>query len=186
MLDIVFFGKPGSGKWTQAELLNLALSDQLSPLSTGDVFRTLTSQSNAIGNYVTDRMNAWFLIDDQVTISIFNAYFYTVLDMGKAMLLDGYPRTIVQMESFLQLCEDKKRMVIWLNFELDDEITVQRMMNRAREGEDEAVMKNRLKQYYIHTSPLIDRFAQSFPLATIDASGIIEDVHKEVMKIIES
>gem|GEM_PF-3085568 len=44
------------------------LGDALSHLSTGDVFRALTSQPNAIGKYVKNRMESGMLIDDQVTI----------------------------------------------------------------------------------------------------------------------
>lgn len=184
MFDIVFFGKPGSGKWTQAELLRDALKGQISHLSTGDIFRSLTSRPNAIGDYVTDRMNAGFLIDDAVTISLFNAYFYTVIDSDKAMLLDGYPRTMQQMEAFLNLCTEKGRTVIWLNFELDDETTIERMMSRARDGEDAEVMKTRLEQYYHHTHPLVERFAQAFPLYNIDASLSIESIHEEVKRLV--
>ena len=130
-------------------------------------------------------MNAGFLIDDSVTISLFNAYFYTVIDSEKAMLLDGYPRTMQQMESFLALCADKGRKVIGINFELDDETTIQRMMSRAREGEDETVMKTRIEQYYHHTHPLVERFAQVFELITIDAAPSIENIHQQVMKLIQ-
>lgn len=184
MFDIVFFGKPGSGKWTQAELLRDVFWSQISHLSTGDIFRAIVSKPNAIGDYVTDRMNAGFLIDDAVTISLFNAYFYTVLDSEKAMLLDGYPRTMQQMESFLALCADKWRKVIGINFELDDETAIQRMMTRAREWEDETVMKTRLEQYYHHTHPLVERFAQVFELITVDATPSIEKIHEEVKKLV--
>jgi adenylate kinase family enzyme len=57
-------------------------------------------------------MDAGLLIDDAVTISLFKAYFYTVIDSEKAMLLDGYPRTMPQMEAFLDLCAEKGRQVI--------------------------------------------------------------------------
>ena len=184
MFDIVFFGKPGSWKWTQAELLRDALGSQISHLSTGDIFRALTAKPNPIGDYVTDRMNAGFLIDDSVTISLFNAYFYTVVDSNKAMLLDGYPRTMQQMDAFLNLCTEQGRKVIGINFELDDETTVERMMARAREWEDETVMKVRLEQYYHHTHPLVERFAQAFPLYNIDASPSIEEIHAEVRKLV--
>lgn len=118
-----------------------------------------------------------------MTISLFNAYFYTVLDSKKAMLLDGYPRTMQQMEAFLTLCEEKGRTVIGINFDLDDETTVQRMLSRAREGEDESMMRVRLDQYYQYTHPLVERFQQSFPLYTIDASASIADIYQEVKRI---
>jgi adenylate kinase len=98
MKDIILFGAPGCGKGTQAELLIEKLAGIVSHISTGDVFRALVSQPNAIGKYVKDRMESGKLIDDQVTMSLFNAYFFTVLDEQKYMLLDGYPRSIPQMQ----------------------------------------------------------------------------------------
>lgn len=58
------------------------------------------------------------------------------------------------------------------------------MLGRARDGEDQAVMKIRLEEYYKHTHPLVERFAQAFPLYTIDASPSIESIHEEVKKLV--
>jgi adenylate kinase family enzyme len=68
-----------------------------------------------------------------VTISIFNAYFFTVLDEKRAMLLDGYPRSIPQLESFLTLCEKHDRDIVGIYFALSDEEAIARMVNRGRE-----------------------------------------------------
>ena len=112
MKDIVLFGMPGAGKGTQAELLLEKMDGKYVHLSTGDIFRALLSKPNAIGNYVDSRLNAGMLIDDQVTISLFNAYFFGVMDEGKAMLLDGYPRTNVQLEALIQLSKDHDRELL--------------------------------------------------------------------------
>ena len=59
------------------------------------------------------------------------------------------------------------------------------MMSRAREDENEEVMKIRIEQYYTHTHPLVERFAQVFPLYTIDAGLGIEQIHQQVMKLVK-
>lgn len=58
MKDIILFGVPGCGKGTQAELLLEKLGGSISHLSTGDVFRAIVSQPNAIGKYVKNRMES--------------------------------------------------------------------------------------------------------------------------------
>ncbi len=88
MKDIVLFGMPGAGKGTQAELLMEKINDAYIHLSTGDVFRALMSTPNAIGDHVKDKMKNGLLIDDKVTMSLFDVYFYSVISDEKAMLLD--------------------------------------------------------------------------------------------------
>ena len=183
MFDLVFFWKPWSWKWTQAELLQRTHSDKLTHLSTGDVFRSITSKKNAIGDYVIDRMNSWFLIEDNITISLFNAYFYTLLSSNKKMLLDGYPRTIFQMHEFVSFSQKHKRKVIGLNFEITDDICMERMHSRSRQWEDNEVIKTRLQEYYSYTYPLTEIFAKHFLIYTIDATLNIEEVHNQVVKI---
>jgi len=182
MKDIILFGAPGCGKGTQAELLLEKLEDQLSHISTGDVFRALVSQPNPIGRYVKDRMESGKLIDDQVTMSLFNAYFFTVLDESKYMLLDGYPRSVVQMEGLEKLAKEYDRSVIGIYFEVNEEETIKRISSRGRTGETEEVIRTRMEEYYTHTHPIVDAFAQRWELIKIDANRSIEAIHTDVMK----
>jgi adenylate kinase family enzyme len=57
-------------------------------------------------------MESGKLINDQVTMSLFNAYFFTVLDENKYMLLDGYPRSIVQMQGLEKIAKEYNRSVL--------------------------------------------------------------------------
>jgi len=47
-----------------------------------------------------------------VTISIFDAYFFSVLDEGKGMLLDGYPRSMKQFEGIWDIAQKHKRNIV--------------------------------------------------------------------------
>ncbi|MBP7061523.1 nucleoside monophosphate kinase [Patescibacteria group bacterium] len=132
MKDIVLFGMPGSGKGTQAELLLEKFKGQLGYLSTGEVFRALTSQKNGIGDYVKDRMESGLLINDDITVHLFEAFLCAVNDEKKHMLLDGYPRTIYQLERFLETEKNNNREVIGIFFKLDNEEAIQRMLLRGR------------------------------------------------------
>jgi len=180
MHDIILFGAPWAGKWTQAELIVQNNPDIFSWLSTGDVFRSLTSKPNAIGNYISDQLHSGWLISDDVTISLFNAYFYTTLDANKRMLLDWYPRTLTQLHALLDISKKHWRTLRGLFFSLDEKESTLRMKSRWRDGEDDTVIAKRFEEYYEHTKPLVDAFWKDCELITLDAAGSIEDIHEIV------
>jgi len=183
MKDLVLFGMPGVGKGTQADLIAQD-QDQYVHLSTWDIFRAITSRPNAIGDYVNSRINAWFLIDDQVTISIFNAYFFAVKDKKKYMLLDGYPRTMIQLDALLSLSHQQGRELIGINFELIEQVAITRMLGRWREGENKEVIKKRFDEYYSKTNPLLKAFKKHADIITIDSSPDIQTIHQQVMRYV--
>lgn len=142
MKDIVLFGIQGSGKGTQSSLLQELYGDQLSYFSSGDIFRALKSHPNAIGDFLSNRLELGHLISDEVTIAMFHFYFST-LD-GKAMLLDWYPRSLTQSIDLVQMCLQKKRDVIGIYFELDREEAKQRMLKRGRADDTPESIDKRL------------------------------------------
>jgi adenylate kinase len=178
--DIVLFGAPWAGKWTQAELIIQDNPDTFSWLSSWDVFRALTEKPNAIGDYIDEQLTSGGLITDDITISLFNAYFYTTLDAGKRMLLDWYPRTIPQLDALFAISKKHWRNLRGLFFDLDEKESTLRMKSRWRAGEDDTVIAKRFAEYYEHTKPLVDAFWEQCELITIDASGSIEDIQKVV------
>ena len=115
---------------------------------------------------------------------IFRSYVYTVLDEQKYMLLDGYPRSIPQIETMLAFLESEQREVLWIQFILSDEQALERMRWRGRADDTEESMKYRIAQFYEKTQPTIDYFAQHAPLIEVDASRSIEEIAEEVKRIV--
>lgn len=185
MNDIILFGMPWAGKWTQADLLKEYMKDQYVHLSTGDVFRALMSHPNAIGDLVHERMNAWLLIDDKVSMSLFDAYFFSLMEANKYMLLDWYPRSIPQLNNFLSKTYDEDRKLVGIYFEIPEEVAIERMMWRARPGETLDIMKTRLEKYYKYTHPIMQAFAAQQKLITIDASWSPESIHQKVIEVLQ-
>lgn len=185
MKDIILFGMPGAGKGTQADLLREYMKDQYVHLSTGDVFRALMSRPNAIGNLVQNRMNAWLLINDKVSMSLFDVYFYSVIEENKYMMLDWYPRSIPQLNTFLSKCYEYDRSLIGLYFDIPEEVAIQRMMDRAREWETEDIMRVRLEKYHKTTHPIMQAYAAQQQLIIIDGTGTIEEIHQKVIEALK-
>jgi len=186
MKDLILFWIQWSGKWTQAELIQKKNPDTFSYVSTGNIFRALTKgPDNALGRYVKEVIWAGKLVDDKVTNSLFQAYFYSVLDEQKSMLIDGYPRTVIQLDDILRLAEQERRTIQWIQFVIPDEVAFERMQSRGREDDTEEAMKLRIQQFYDHTVPVIDYFWQHCELIKVDATQSIEKIAEEVNGIIQ-
>jgi adenylate kinase len=158
--------------------------DVFSYLSTGDVFRALGSAPNAIGDYVKDRIAAGQLIDDKVTNAIFESYYFTVADSGKYMLLDGYPRSVAQMRMMIAFLMQQQRKVLGINFVLDDMTAIDRMKSRGRNDDTDESIKARIMQFKEKTVPVIELFADHFPVINIDASKSIDEIHALVTEAV--
>lgn len=182
MKDIVLFGIQGSGKGTQSQLLQELFGDYLSYFSSGDIFRALKSSPNAIGDYLGNRLELWQLISDDVTISMFSFYFSTILNDNKAMLLDGYPRSLPQLVDLVQQSLHHKREIVGIYFELSREEAKKRMLWRWRPDDTLEAVDKRLDLFFEKTLPNIELFSKFFPLIRIDASPSIEEVNKKVQE----
>ena len=68
MLNIILFGKPGSGKGTQAEFIKEKY--ELVHISTGDLFRQNIKNQSELGKLAQKYMNNGDLVPDTVTIGM--------------------------------------------------------------------------------------------------------------------
>ena len=94
-LRMVMLGAPGAGKGTQAAFL--AERYRVPAISTGDIFRANVSQGTPLGAEAKRYMDAGEYVPDTVT----NLMVRDRIDQPDAkdgFLLDGYPRTLAQVE----------------------------------------------------------------------------------------
>lgn len=185
MKDIVLFGIQWSGKGTQSQLLQDQYGEMISYFSSGDIFRALKSSPNAIGDYLGNRLELWQLISDEVTISMFHFYITTILNDGKSMLLDWYPRSLPQLVDLVQVCLQNDRQVVGIYFELSREEAKKRMLWRWRPDDTLEAVDKRLDLFFEKTLPNIELFGKFFPLIRIDASPTKEEVNLQVRKYLE-
>ena len=93
MLNIILFGKPGSGKGTQASLIKDKYS--LIHISTGDVFRKNMSNNTDLGLLAKGYMEKGELVPDQVTVDMLKDEINNFMPCN-GFIFDGFPRTTFQ------------------------------------------------------------------------------------------
>jgi adenylate kinase len=113
-MRLILLGPPGSGKGTQAKLLNERRG--LKHISTGDMLREARSQGRPAGLRAADYMDKGLLVPDDVVNEIINDLFSGERRPEK-FVMDGYPRTVAQAEAFDRVLRRQSldiHAVVWL------------------------------------------------------------------------
>ncbi|OGH19146.1 MAG: hypothetical protein A2868_01350 [Candidatus Levybacteria bacterium RIFCSPHIGHO2_01_FULL_40_15b] len=176
-MKIVLIGIQGSGKSTQGNLLSKKLD--VPYLSTGHIFRKIAREHTGLGRYVKETMNAGYLIPDDKTLEIVNEYLARP-EYQKGYILDGFPRTKVQAESFKNGIDH----VFYIN--VSDQEALQRLSLRrdGRDDETEQALRKRIEIFYKFTKPVLDYYKEKGMLHEVNGERPIDEIHQDICKIL--
>jgi adenylate kinase len=212
---LVLLGAPGSGKGTQAKLLEE--QHNIRQVSTGDILRKAVSEKTPLGKKAAGYMQKGELVPDKVMLDLIGERL-AGKEYRKGFVLDGFPRTIAQAEGLDALL---KRLgatldrVLFVN--VPGEAIVQRLSGRRtckncaslyhvslapakeagrcdrcsgelyqRDDDREEMIGARLNVYEKQTAPLIDYYKKKGLLREIDGTGEVEEVQDRVVKALGS
>jgi adenylate kinase len=122
-------GPPGAGKGTQARVIAGRLS--IPAVSTGDIFRANVSAQTPLGREAQRYMDAGEYVPDEVTNAMVRDRLAEA-DAQDGFLLDGYPRTVAQVDELDKMLTDSGHAVdavVVLTVDADE--LVQRLLLRA-------------------------------------------------------
>lgn len=181
--NIVFLGNPGSGKGTQAAMLASELS--VPHISTGDIFRHHMKERTPLGLLILDGMNAGNYTSDELTNEVV-ASRLAEPDCADGFILDGYPRTVPQVEYFRGLYPDDKVTVLLLDVPVDECVNrlLQRGLTSGRaDDQDVAIIQHRMDVYQSTVLPVISLYKNQ--LVTVEGSGAVETVHDRIVRALK-
>jgi adenylate kinase len=188
-LDIVILGPPGAGKGTQGKLI--AADAGIPHVNTGDMFRAECAAGTELGERVKAMLDNGDLVPDDLTIEVVRARLAQD-DTANGFILDGFPRTLAQAEALDRVLEeiDRGELAAVLDFELPDDIVMQRLLGRAavegRSDDTPDKIRHRLDVYHEKTEPLVDYYRSRGLLVPIHADRSVEDVFSEVQEALEA
>lgn len=176
-MRLILLGPPGAGKGTQAALLSEKLG--IPHISTGDLFRANISQGTKLGEEAKGFIDAGDLVPADVTNRMVEARIAEP-DATEGFLLDGYPRSTAQADALKVMLGDAgSSLDAVLEFKIDEETVVERMMARGREDDTEEVIRNRMSVYRSETAPLLEYYGDE--VKTIDAVGEVEEINARAL-----
>ena len=188
-LDIVILGPPGGGKGTQGKLI--AAEAGIPHINTGDMFRAECAAGTELGEQVKTILDSGDLVPDDLTIEVVRARLAQD-DTANGFILDGFPRTLAQAEALDRVLAeiDRGELSAVLDFELPDEIAVERLLGRAavegRSDDRADLIRHRLDVYHEKTEPLVEYYRTRGLLVPIHADRSIDEVFSEVQQVLEA
>jgi adenylate kinase len=209
-LNIILLGPPGSGKGTQANMIEDRY--RVKHISMGDILRENVRNGTALGKEAKKFMDAGQLVPSLLLVGIIKDRLAKP-DVKGGWTLDGYPRTISQAEALDEILHSLgQRIDVVLNLNAPDEELIRRLTGRKickcgstyqiqfnqpkvagkcdacgaeliqRADDNETTIKQRLEVYHIRTQPLIDYYGKRGIMTIIPGVGNIEEIFNSIAK----
>ena len=175
---LLIVGPPGAGKGTQA--VRVAEELGIPAISTGDIFRANVSGETELGVLAKSYMDKGEYVPDSVTNDMIRSRLAEP-DAQEGFLLDGYPRTLDQVEALdgmLAEADTSLDMVLLLVVETEEVIgrLVARGAEQGRSDDTEETIRHRLEVYADQTAPLIDVYEKRGLVRRVDGMASIDEV----------
>lgn len=189
-MNIVLFGRPGTGKGTHSKYLKDKYN--LKVICTGDLVREQLNNNTPLGLQFKEHLAKGHLVPSEdalelVKQEILKTYKEEYNHNYSGLLFDGSPRTLqeaIALNEFLTSIGIKIDVVLGLDVD-DDNVLIQRILIRGitsnrKDDTDENVIKERLIEYDRKTKPVIDFFKELEIYQTINANQTIDEVCDEI------
>ncbi len=183
--NVVFvIGGPGSGKGTMCELAELQLG--WTHLSTGDLLRTERQSGGPTAQAIEEVLAAGKLVPTGIVMTLLkNAMEKITRTTGKInFLLDGFPRSLSNLEGWYEAFGPDAELPKMLYFECPYEVLEQRIMGRAkytgRSDDNAESLKQRFDTFKAETLPTVEHFKSKNKCTEIDTSLERPEVYKLV------
>ena len=187
-MKLILFGPPGAGKGTQAKIIIKKYN--IVQISTGDMLREEVKLETDLGLAAKLIMDKGDLVSDEIIMSMIEKRIKKP-DCNNGFILDGFPRTFKQavyLDEILDRLKIKIDTVIEIN--VNEKLLLKRIKKRAAESDDlrgddnSEILNNRISVYKKDTLPVLEYYKNSNKLHTIDGMQNIEQVSKDILKIL--
>ncbi|NOR44038.1 MAG: adenylate kinase [Candidatus Delongbacteria bacterium] len=212
-MNILLLGAPGSGKGSQAELLEKEYG--IVQVSTGDLLRDAVSNNTDLGAIAKIYMDKGELVPNDLVLELLSDRLKN-RDCDNGVIFDGFPRNIEQTELLEDLLVERERELdIVVNIEVPFDLIITRLNSRRvcsgcgkgyntitsppkgencescggeiiiRDDDREDVVKNRLDVYDKNTKPLIAHYSQKGIMINMNGVGKIAEIYEELTQYIK-
>lgn len=171
---IILMGVAGSGKSMQGRML--ADEHGYAWISTGELLRVLVT-----GKRRQEMLEGKLLSDDEMAVMLDKVF--DLIDVSEEFVLDGFPRTVAQVEWLLGQAE-RGRFDIDAVFNLvaSEDVVRKRLQERGRQDDTDEAIGRRFEEYQVVTRPILALLKdRGVPVYDIDAGQTPKRVHDAIL-----
>ena len=204
-MNIILIGPPACGKGTQAK--SLCEKFGFYHLSTGDLFREISSQNSPLANEIKSYIDNGKFVPDELTIKLVEKKLGEI-DSQKGILFDGFPRTVFQAK----MLEKSVKIDYIIEIKLSENSMVKRILDRGvctrcgksfllsqtktnicddcggkigqRKDDTEEIAKGRYQDFVQKTYPILEYFKNHEGYRILDGEKSIEAVFEDICNVI--
>ncbi len=212
-MNIILLGPQGSGKGTQAALLNARIG--VVHVASGDVLRAAIQLATPLGREAKTYYDAGELVPDEIVIGLLIEAIDQVSD-GTDVLLDGFPRTVAQAQALdAALIERRSAIEKVVELRLPLEVAKERLSGRLvcrtcgavynertrpptvagvcdvdggplfqRADDYPEAIEKRLRIWERENDALVEYYASKGILTPVDAQGVPEEVTQRLLTVL--
>lgn len=189
-MRFLIVGPPGAGKGTQAG----AIADHygIVTISTGQLFRDNIQLGTALGKQIESLIAGGNLVPDEITNEmVFQRLSSPDVRKRGGFLLDGYPRTLEQVEALDgALLRSRRRLKAVIALVADPTQLVERLLKRAeiegRADDNAESIHQRIDVYHAETAPVLDVYRDRGLTVEVDAFGTVEEVRERITSSLDA
>ena len=173
-MKITILGPQGSGKTTQAKLLAEKLN--LPVIDIGQLIRTSFDELTFENRQAYKLMKQGQLVPNDYAAKLLQERL-SQLDCKNGYILDGYPRSLAQLELF----DTKTDKVIFIS--VADIEAIKRLKARGRIDDTDEAIKNRLAWYHSKTSQVLNYYKAKGILHVIPSQEKTEQTFTQILAL---
>jgi len=209
---VILLGHPGAGKGTQARAIMYRLD--IPQISTGDMLREAVAKKTSFGREAKAKMDSGELVSDSIVNGIV-AERTLRDDCKKGFILDGYPRTVQQADTFNKSMTKNDRLFV-IEIGANSDVLTNRLTGRwicpgcgeiyntfsraprvegvcdvcgwslfHRSDDREDLVRERFRTYKEETHPLVQYYDTLGVYHRVDGLRPIEEVTKEILSLVD-
>lgn len=189
----IFFGPSGSGKGTQAKLLQEVLKQKdperkILYIETGKKFRELAEGDSFTAKEIKKVVDSGELLPGFLPIWVWTGLMMENITGNEHIFMDGLsrqPEEAPVLDSAIKFYKRENPIVV--SIEVSNEWATKLLKGRGRSDDTDEEIKKRLSWYKENVVPAIEYFKNNpyYKFIPINGEQTIEEVHQEIMEKIQ-